>query len=553
MKKNLLFAAVLLSGCLSIVFAGGNAAQPGTAPTGVQGPVKLSIAVPDNPKIENYKTTVMGQMLEKEANVDLGFVVYPKTDYVNKINIMIMAGGKDLQDVIMFGESDMSNRDSQVYQWAQTGTIVPVTKYFNDPALSPNLHQARDRIKVDYFPLITAPDGEIYYVPNFNQSYINDYRFKFYYYKPWIDKLGLKTPQTTDELKTLLRAIVNADPNGNKMKDEIGLSGNFKFDATGGPAWFRYLMGSFTNVGDLTNLQVVNNGKVSVSYNTNEWKEGLKYIRSLFAEGLIPLETLTQDSTQLRTLLNLRETRLFSFVDSANYILESAIGANYECLLPMKGPKGFQSSPYSPGIPKPAYLVTANCKNIDAAFKLGDLMVREDYSIITRFGSEGKDWDYPKNVANASSYVPMIPNWPLSIIIYDDVHFWGSPDRIDGSFLQIGPFIRQYGIANGMGTTVEQYKGADGIRGTSAYLYQESGLKPKEFITKLIYTQEEIDEVSEIYNNLLNYLTETTSGFLSGIKDIDSSWNAYLTELENMGLSRAIRIAQNAYDRMYKK
>ncbi len=42
------------------------------------------------------------------------------------------------------------------------------------------------------------------------------------------------------------------------------------------------------------------NGKVTVPYNKPEWKEGLKYLRKLYAEGLIDPQALTQDNNQLK-------------------------------------------------------------------------------------------------------------------------------------------------------------------------------------------------------------------------------------------------------------
>jgi hypothetical protein len=44
-----------------------------------------------------------------------------------------------------------------------------------------------------------------------------------------------------------------------------------------------------------------------------------------------------------------------------------------------------------------------------------------------------------------------------------------------------------------------------------------------------------------------------TSSFLAGNRDIDSSWNAYVNELNAIGLPKALSTVQKAYDRMSKK
>ncbi len=48
---------------------------------------------------------------------------------------------------------------------------------------------------------------------------------KIYLRQDWMDALGLDMPETTEELREVLRAFVNDDPNGNAKKDEIGMLG----------------------------------------------------------------------------------------------------------------------------------------------------------------------------------------------------------------------------------------------------------------------------------------------------------------------------------------
>jgi hypothetical protein len=83
-------------------------------------------------------------------------------------------------------------------------------------------------------------------------------------------------------------------------------------------------------------------------------------------------------------------------------------------------------------------------------------------------------------------------------------------------------------------------------------MYQEGAWKPKEVIPKLLYNTEEGTEVTEILTNLESYNTSMAAAFLSGDRNIDSSWNAYQAELNNIGLPRVLSIIQKVYDRMYK-
>lgn len=80
---------------------------------------------------------------------------------------------------------------------------------------------------------ITAPDGNIYALPSINDCYHCSMAQKMWIYKPWLDKLGLDVPTTTDELYTVLKAFKDKDPNGNGKADEVPLTG-----APRGSGWY---------------------------------------------------------------------------------------------------------------------------------------------------------------------------------------------------------------------------------------------------------------------------------------------------------------------------
>ena len=49
-----------------------------------------------------------------------------------------------------------------------------------------------------------------------------------------------------------------------------------------------------------------------------------------------------------------------------------------------------------------------------------------------------------------------------------------------------------------------------------------------------------------------NYVKQTTAEFLTGERDIDAEWDAYLAELKKMGIDTVVETLQGAYDRLYK-
>jgi putative aldouronate transport system substrate-binding protein len=65
---------------------------------------------------------------------------------------------------------------------------------------------------------ITAPDGNIYYIPSVPDGTVSR---GWWVRQDWLDKLGLKTPQNVDELYEVLKTFRDRDPNGNGKKDEV--------------------------------------------------------------------------------------------------------------------------------------------------------------------------------------------------------------------------------------------------------------------------------------------------------------------------------------------
>jgi putative aldouronate transport system substrate-binding protein len=82
-------------------------------------------------------------------------------------------------------------------------------------------------------------------------------------------------------------------------------------------------------------------------------------------------------------------------------------------------------------------------------------------------------------------------------------------------------------------------------------MYQQGGFNPAEVIPKLIFTTDESDEITEIQSNLLTYVQENIAAFLTGAKDIDADWDAYVAELDKIGLAKYLEVVQGVYDRMY--
>ena len=506
----------------------------------------IGIAISDAINVEDFETNTMTLMLEEACGVDLTFDVYPSTDYNSKINMMISAGGSELPDVVFVDPSD-----AELLSWIESGVLLPITEYCYDETLAPNLHDAMERTGVDILQQITMYDGEIYGIPKFNQTYNSEYNEKAWYNMEWLEQLGMSAPTTADELYELLVKVKETDLNGNGIHDEIGMVGTF---GNGYEGWFNYCMTPFVYTAG-SNYLTVEDGVVGLAYTTEEWKEGLKFIRKLFEEGLIPQEILTQDGNQYLAMLNSAEptTMMFFYASPSRVNAANEWRNVYEAVAPLNGPEGKPVSKYAPSVPNNgSFFITRNCENPEAAFRVGDMMVSEYFSIVTRWGEEGVDWDYVENVEGADEWVAWVDGFDLLITVYDDATFWSSGEIQNRSWMQKGPYIREYGIANGRAKDPETVSIFDTHTSEADNLYQIEAYRPDEVIPKLIYNADEIDVVADVQTTLNDFVREWTANFMAGNMDIDENWDAFQEELKNIGVDEYLEIVQTVYDRMYK-
>ncbi|KOS00928.1 ABC transporter substrate-binding protein, partial [Paenibacillus polymyxa] len=144
--------------------------------------------------------------------------------------------------------------------------------------------------------MITAQDGHIYAFPwieelGSEKESIHSVNDMPWINVEWLKKLGLKMPKTTEDLKKVLLAFKNGDPNGNGQADEIPLS----FILNNGNEDLNFLFGSF-GLGDNGDHTVVTNeGKVVFTADKDGYKEGIKYLNELYKLNLIDEESFEQD------------------------------------------------------------------------------------------------------------------------------------------------------------------------------------------------------------------------------------------------------------------
>lgn len=553
MKRNLKWLSLLLVGAIGVTALCGcggknnvatteneayvmdkNLNPPGEFPV-CKEKITLTVGIPKNNLVTDYDENLYTKALEEKMNCDIKFVYLPSSEAEakQKVELMIAADGKDLPDIIV----NVSMEDSSILRYGSKGFIKSLNQYYDNSAYY--LNDVMDA-EPDLREMITMADGNIYVVPRYQKILQNELGYRMWIYKPWLEKLGLSEPKTLDEFYTVLKAFKEKDPNGNGLADEIPFIG-----ATSSMEnWFcDFIAAAFQPIDIQSNYLYPENGKIKAAYIEPEYKEALKYLNKLCEEGLLSPSSFTSDGAQTRqTVQNPSGVQVGCFTSMApTYLINAEDRAEgYDILAPLTQNDGTGYAVYAASIPTNSFFITKNCQNPEAAFRLGDIMMSEEMSIWNRFGKKGTDWLEPEagehGMFESMGYEAKIK----------PVLAWGSPQS--SHWQQGAPAYRSYELSCATvdsGSNIYETRIAEHLQ---SYLDK----KPKEYITKIIYTDDEINTINEIQQNITSYRKDSVARFVIGDWDIETGWEDYLKEMKAIGVDKMLEIVQTAYDRSNK-
>ena len=495
-------------------------------------PITLKIMRSQDANVQDFKTNKYTRKIEEYGNVNLEFELVPGGDMQTKLNLIMNSGIDDLPDIVL-----VSLNQQQITSFADSGMIIPLNKYYENSSyyLKNQLERVAEK---DVLKYMTMSDGNIYSVPRYNESLHNELSRVLWIYKPWLDKLGMDVPETYEEYKAVLKAFNDNDMNGNGDKnDEIPLLDTTQYRSI--YAIMQTFVGFVT--GPVTNdlITFSEDGKLEYAFMTDGWRKGLTYLNELCESGLFSPASFTIDEAQFRTILANEENKVGSFTFTSTSVIPVNSNRRREFVpVLLKGESGRRSFTFEPSMPAQVFFVTRTCENPEAAFRIGDLMCSDEMTIWARWGEKGVDWIEPspgsKAVLGFLGYEPMME--PI-------LQFGGVQNA---HWNNMPPGFRTYEVAAGMvaGSDSSQDVKADAIR--SIYEHISYDLP----YGTIIYTKDELEEYADIFVAAESYVKEKVAMFISGKENIDTNWNSYINELEQIGVQRAIEIAQTAFDRM---
>ncbi len=231
------------------------------------GTIKIMAEKSNYTFVDIEKAPIVLKVFE-EAGVEPDWQLFDYDKYEEMAAPLISSGDTDA-DIIKIPGSD----PNQVY--IKSGLFVPLDEYFD---FMPNFTKWLSENPVEKAEL-TAEDGHIYYVAGLNVA--DDYQPCLMYNQVWLDKAGMKAPDTLDDFVELLKYYRDNDMNGNgDATDEIPMSVTREF--------FPYMFGPAFGLDLVSGFQADDNGNVTYAYaDSDNYREYLEFINNLYKEGLL--------------------------------------------------------------------------------------------------------------------------------------------------------------------------------------------------------------------------------------------------------------------------
>jgi len=503
----------------------------------VKDKITLKVMASERTSVEDMATNEFTKELEEKTNIHIEWTIVPQKNVAEKLNLMLVSG--EYPDVLI----GMGVNKTQEVIYGGQGVFLPLNDMIEK-------YGVETKKLMETLPLfketISSPDGNVYSLPKVNQCFHCTMPQKLWIYQPWLDKLGLSMPTTTDEFYNVLKAFKEKDPNGNGKPDEIPFASS---NATNG--WFTgvddFLMNSFiynnkTNSGSM----IMNGDKIDIVYDKPEWKEGLKYLRKLYQDGLLAPESLTQDKNQLMAIGNNPGDVLLGvspggfegeFISLGEDNNKRWLG--YKAVPPLKGPNGVQLAAYNPiSYYTGEFVITKSAKNPEAAFRLADMLYTWDNTMRLSRGKEGDTWEKAKDGdiginGQPAKWAPIVdPNRSKTQNTY-----WE----------ELGPI--------NLSDDFRLSQKAVGPEDLEVILYTETKQKYEPYkpdvsiiVPPLVFTEEQAGELAGLQKSFDDYRTEMVARFVTGDADLEKDWDSYVQTLKDMKLSRLLEIYQQAYD-----
>lgn len=551
MKKLQKVSAVLLAAMLSVSALAGCTSNPGntggkdtnsqtsggltaSASTDPNKTHKLKILAPEP---NHNKFTVFAdrdeypvfqklQAMFDEQKLELDYELVAAEQFQVVLQTRL-ASANNLPDIVNVSALD----DASVMDMAKQGTVLPLLDLIKQHS-NGNIMNMYDNVFPTAKALTLSPEGEMYWFSNLHKKIYGDSTapigLGILLRKDWMDKLSLKTPTTTAELKEVLTAFRKQDANGNGKEDEI-----FKLDTT----TFANCLAQYFGLGtDIIAVDPVNKKIVSPWYQDGI-KEYFSYVQGLVNDKIIDASLIgSRDLAAQRSAENkVGAQNDYGMATWLKAEVQGVEGVEFMPIMPLKAVDSIKPA----AVIEPAdltwnkYVITKACTDTEGAIKLFDVIYTEEYATLCAFGVEG---EYYEERDGVKYYLPQ-----------GTIEEQAKERKANGNMIwrYVYPLVQLPNLESELADAPKPM--ADFQLEIMKYdTWYPNGLG--NFLA--IPTKEETEEINKLSNGIFTYSQELQTKLTMGQLSIDN-WAEYTAEFDKLGLPRLIELRQQQLDRFY--
>ncbi len=483
----------------------------------IEEPFEMSILAIQNGRVFDEKWSIFQEAF-KDTNVKLKSSISKNlTDEMQAFNLSISSG--KLPDIISLAFPN------KLESLGMEGGVIPLDDLIKEHA--PNIKKFFEKYP-RYKRDATAYDGKIYFIPAYYDWYKMRASQGLFIRKDWLDKLGLKVPNTMDEFYMVMKAFKEKDPNGNGIVDEIPY-----FERTSEYA-DKELIGLF----GARRGFYVENGIVKYGPTQEIFKEVMPQIIKWYKEGLIDPEIFSRGFSARDYMLrnNLGGMTFDWFASTSSYNLDKELnekikGFNFSVIPPPEY-KGKRYAPDSRATNLGGWSITSSAKNPIVAIKYMDYWFSEKGYELFNWGIKGDTFEKDKNGKKYFTDKIMKGDGTTPVKKLSD----------HGVQFRIGS-IQDYEYEKAWGNS-EANKWAE--------IYMENNYIVESMPT-LKYTVQENKRIQKINSQLDMNIEEMSQKWILGSENFEKTYDLFLKKINDIGLKEALEINQKAYDRFMRK
>jgi len=528
----------IISGLLAVIMCCGLLTGCGGTETAEVEGGKLKVGIPQNVLIADYNDNAFTKYVEESTGIDIEFVYFSSSASEYTQQLALMASSNEEFPDVLTGFWNLGIGTVNAY--GQDGYFLDLTELIDKHADAYKKAYDKQDKKVQKFidQTITDPDtGEIYAMPYVGMVTEDRMQSLMYINQKWLDAVGMEKPTNLDELYNVLKAFQTQDPNGNGQADELPMLGT--------DAIINYVINAYIYY-EQAHPYNVEDGKVYAPFITEEYREGLRFLHKLCTEGLYPDLSFTVTSTvELKNLFTptngVAQVGIIYgnpqiYTNTYSEVLDEYTAM--DALGDATGKGGYNV--VSDDIVYLSTFITKDCENPELAMKFCDFFYEDETIIRARHGEKDVDWKEEPGLDYTGAEVKVsVLN---SQAFFEGNKTWGQ--NFSGILTPQNYHVNMQSEDQGVSRALRLFK--------ETRVYLNNARLKEDTVRNLVYTNAEY-EIKEQFEYTINaYIKEQAKLFVMGTKNLDSDWDAYVKQIEDLNLKGVLEMKQAAYDRANK-